>query len=1052
MARDALSPDDEQLLPLAVAIADGTAVDWPAASTAVLQRLQCLERLVRGHEAVRSLPARAGGAARETLLTEARRKAALSDHPLRVQWGPLIVHEKIGRGSFGDVYRAWDPRLDREVALKLIPENVSATASSPAVEEGRLLARVHHPNVMVVYGAERIDGRIGIWTEYIRGETLASEVARRGPLSSDETARIGADVCAALAAVHAAGLLHRDVKAQNILRDAKDRIVLGDFGTGVEFADDARVADPQIAGTPLYLAPEVLDGKPATIASDLYGTGVLLYFLLTGDYPVRGRTLSEIKHAHARSERVPLRTGAPDLAGALVRIVETLLADDPGARYSSAGEVEAELRAGLLPSPNVTRRSSRRVVAGVMAAILMAATVAGVVWRDRWWAWIAQVPETAAPLAKAGDWIVVAELDNRTGEPVIDGTLRAAVERELEYSGFIRVAQRDRIEDALKLLQRPLDSRLNKDLALELSQRDGGVRAVVTGTIAKTADGYELTFEVVNPANRVAAATMTERVTDHPSILPAVRRQTLRIRQAFGEPAGSIERSREAFQRAALPSLKALSLMSQVRAIVDARRPSLVSEWASVESIAREMTQEDTAFPLGHLALAWSLSSQGRKDDALSHAERALRLADNATPQERYFIISTLHGFKGWGPGGPPTVANRQELEQAAAALEALLALQPDHYYVNNNLGWVYRGLGRERDAAWMNLRIADARPWSVRVNHDAANQLLREGNVDGARRYGARAESALSPGSSAAEPDLAASVRLFNASVAWLHDDPNETLRSLNQVAGSAPELAAGERRPLYSRLWALYAAIGRLDDAAKVIETMRSTDVDDFANTMRADMAQAELFEDRRDRIRLREFAATVWRDSLPDTAPPFMARRVTYLIEAGLLDAAQRDLQWFSRRTAQASAFAPRTPATQFVPFLASSAAAIDLARGRTAAAVTTLREAMPAIRSAGPVVFSAGGSQGQYAAMKLAQGLETLGNLPEAIRTLEDATRDRVGVTIGNSVNRWVRTSAQLARLYRKNGQEPKAQTIETQLLKLLAAADQDHPLVMELRRR
>ena len=254
----------------------------------------------------------------ETLLTEARRKAVASEHPLRVHWGPLVVYEKVGRGSFGDVYRAWDPRLDREVALKLIPEDISAGAPSPVVEEGRLLARVRHPNVMVVYGAERIEGRIGIWTEYIRGETLASEVARRGPLPAEEAVRIGADVCAALAAVHAAGLLHRDVKAQNILRDASGRIVLGDFGTGVELADDAGVSDPQIAGTPLYLAPEVIEGEPATIASDLYGVGVLLFFLVSGAYPVRGRTLAEIKRAHSRHERVSPRAARHDLPDALV--------------------------------------------------------------------------------------------------------------------------------------------------------------------------------------------------------------------------------------------------------------------------------------------------------------------------------------------------------------------------------------------------------------------------------------------------------------------------------------------------------------------------------------------------------------------------------------------------------------------------------------------------------------------------------------------------------------------------------------------------------------
>ena len=131
-------PEDEQLLDLAVAIADGTPINWAtgastdsaAEANSVVMRLQCLERLVRGHEAMRSPSSERSAAARETVLTEAHRKAnGILDQPLRVQWGPLIVLEKIGRGSFGDVYRAWDPRLDREVALKLTPENASDTAS-----------------------------------------------------------------------------------------------------------------------------------------------------------------------------------------------------------------------------------------------------------------------------------------------------------------------------------------------------------------------------------------------------------------------------------------------------------------------------------------------------------------------------------------------------------------------------------------------------------------------------------------------------------------------------------------------------------------------------------------------------------------------------------------------------------------------------------------------------------------------------------------------------------------------------------------------------------
>ena len=175
------------------------------------------------------------------------------------------------------MYRAWDPRLEREVALKLIPEN-APDAASPVVEEGRLLARVRHPNVLTVHGAERIDGRVGIWTEYVRGETLAAEIARRGPVSAVEAARIGIEICRALVAVHGAGLLHRDVKAQNILRDSTGRIVLGDFGTGIEIDEHAGITEPQIAGTPLYLAPEIFEHRPATVGSDLYSVGVPALF------------------------------------------------------------------------------------------------------------------------------------------------------------------------------------------------------------------------------------------------------------------------------------------------------------------------------------------------------------------------------------------------------------------------------------------------------------------------------------------------------------------------------------------------------------------------------------------------------------------------------------------------------------------------------------------------------------------------------------------------------------------------------------------------------
>ncbi len=371
------------LLDVAAAIADGAPVDWEAVETGqdddnrlMAARLQVLERLVRGHDTLRSLDGASGTpTATLTLLSEAEAAAGGRTGPLQVRWGPLVVLDKVGRGSFGDVYRAWDPRVDREVALKLMPDR-GADERSAAIEEARRLARVDHPNVLTVYGAERIDGRIGMWTKFVRGGTLEDEIRERGPLTVDEAARVGIDVARALGAVHAAGLLHRDVKAHNVMRDASGAALLSDFGTSVEFDEQTGIADPRIAGTPLYLAPEVLTGQPASVASDLYSLGVLLFHAVTGAYPVRGATLREIRRAHEAGERTALGRERPELPAPIVRIVERLLAADPADRFADAPAVEAALLA--LSRPREAHVVPRRIVA--LLASLSALAVALSLW------------------------------------------------------------------------------------------------------------------------------------------------------------------------------------------------------------------------------------------------------------------------------------------------------------------------------------------------------------------------------------------------------------------------------------------------------------------------------------------------------------------------------------------------------------------------------------------------------------------------------------------------------------------------------------------------
>ena len=273
---------------------------------------------------------------------------------------PLTIVSLVARGGFSEVYRAWEPRLQREVALKLLDAPSPETASLPtrAIEEARLLARVRHPNVLTVYGAESIEGRVGIWTEFIDGRTLDALVRERGFLTPDEVVAIGLDLCRALAAVHDAGLLHRDIKAHNVMRETGGRIVLMDFGTGQDLTR-VRPREGDLTGTPLYLAPEIFAGGPPSVASDIYALGVLLYFLLTGAYPVRGSTMRDVGEAHRAGNRVSLRDERRDLPAAFVGVVDQAIDPDPSRRFENIGAFESALDR---VQSNLSRPMSRGVL------------------------------------------------------------------------------------------------------------------------------------------------------------------------------------------------------------------------------------------------------------------------------------------------------------------------------------------------------------------------------------------------------------------------------------------------------------------------------------------------------------------------------------------------------------------------------------------------------------------------------------------------------------------------------------------------------------------
>ena len=262
-------------------------------------------------------------------------------------WGSLEILEEIGRGGFGVVYRAWEPALAREVALKIIrPRDPSPETLGSILREGQLLARVRHANVVAVHGAQQIGDEVGLWMEFVRGRSLSNLVRADGPRAAEEAAVIGLSLCQALAAVHQAGVLHRDIKAHNIMREAGGRIVLMDFGAG-QLLEGPRHPEERAIGTPSYMAPEVLAGGRASARSDIYSLGVLLYYLVTGTFPVDGTSWTDFLLAHARFERRPLGDVRPDIPASFVRVVEKATAIKPDERYGSPGAMLADLTAAV---------------------------------------------------------------------------------------------------------------------------------------------------------------------------------------------------------------------------------------------------------------------------------------------------------------------------------------------------------------------------------------------------------------------------------------------------------------------------------------------------------------------------------------------------------------------------------------------------------------------------------------------------------------------------------------------------------------------------------
>jgi Tfp pilus assembly protein PilF/TolB-like protein len=713
-----MSGAERPLTDLAVAILDGTPVDWTAAEAdasaderAVLEELRILEAVA--------------GSRRRAGAEDVSSRSALPTG----YWGRLRLIDRIGGGSFGEVYRAWDAQLHREVALKLIPvAAVPAADASAILEEGRLLARVRHPGVVTVYDVQVRGPWAALCMEFVDGETLEQRVRRDGPLSAEAVVDIGIQLSEAVAAVHDAGVLHRDVKAPNVVVQGDRRVMLTDFGAG----RTVEGGGADLTGTPLYLAPEVLGGGAATAQSDIYSLGVLLHFALTGTLPIAGATLAEVRNAHAERARAAsvATSWPPTVPTALGAIVDRALSVRADQRYDSARSLAAALRTAL-QSPAAPRRWLTPAAAALALLVL-----AG------WWGGRSGGASPATASAPAPVRIAV-----------LPFTGRAAGGDDLAHEGLTR--------DLMAHLQTFVDARVTANAsarsvgALNLPVREAGLRlgadVMVTGSVDESDDTLVANVRVTSiPEGRTLWSRQYWQPSGEVLLLPRLigddvadalalqRRSDPQWTAANRDAHALYVRGRTALDRAT-PEGARLAMQFFERALaldpghaaahaaiaaVYLRQlpsiPNLSAEAAltHAESAAASALALDESLPEAHIAVASIRQARGDRNGAEREFRRAIELdPSNVRAREEYAMWLSLFGrfeealvqaqaAELLDPLSPRSLmgvasvhrfARRYDL--AAAQAQKALTLDPSFPGAWLNLGHDYLGLGRINEA-----------------------------------------------------------------------------------------------------------------------------------------------------------------------------------------------------------------------------------------------------------------------------------------------------------------------------------------------------------------
>ncbi|HXL21066.1 MAG TPA: protein kinase [Candidatus Dormibacteraeota bacterium] len=646
--------------------------------------------------------------------------------------GPYLILEQIGQGGMGIVYRARDERLERDVALKVLPPNSLADDSARRHfrKEALALARLNHTNVAAVYEFDRDGNNDFIVMEFVSGSTLAELIAHaHGALPEKQVLDLGRQLAEGLAAAHAQGVIHRDLKPSNIRVTPQGHLKILDFGIAMIFrpgaADDtvtATQAQSGLIGTLSYMAPEQLRGELADVRTDIFAAGILLYEMCTGCRPFVGTQTTRLLEAILGPPPAPPSSLNGKVSPALENIILKSLDKEPDRRFQSARELSVDLERCAQPTSFYSaapvrlplwKRIGRAARAHPLTSAFSGLATAALLVLA-WWIFGARPVLSFAPR----DFVLIADFDNQTGDTVFDRSLLTALSVSVEQSAHVNVLPPARVAESLKRMAKNAGDKIDESTGRQICLRED-LKALLVPSISRAGQQYALSARLINPQSGVSAWSDIETARSQDEILPALGRLASRIRRGLGESWLTTRKQDRPLPLVTTTSLPALKMFADGQDLW--RR----GQYHQGVQLWQSALQADPDFAMVHAALGGAMYSYIYNDPlgGKEHFEKALQLSDRTTDRERLLIRAEF-------------ASSQNHFPDALQLLQEYLQEYPDDTNMRLSLAHLLRGNDRCDAAIEQYKEVLRVDPRSAASLIDIATCNAQLGNLPQALQY----------------------------------------------------------------------------------------------------------------------------------------------------------------------------------------------------------------------------------------------------------------------------------------------------------------------------